>query len=76
MKNNDKYSIQSLRDMKTLEELSKPSPKIIQIQIMQEDEIGQALIVGLGDDGVTYIQDGNFEWEVYIRSLESSENKQ
>jgi len=38
--------------------------KIIQFQAMPNDEYYQGITIGLGDDGVMYVNNGQ-EWDVY-----------
>ena len=51
------------------------SVKIIQFQATPNDEYYQGITLGLGDDGVMYVNNGQ-EWEVYhalVFKLESKE---
>ena len=40
--------------------------KIIQMMPMPNNEYWQGVVLGLGDDGVVYIDSGHRSWEVYI----------
>lgn len=42
----------------------KKRVKIIQFQAMPDDEYYQGITIGLGDDGVMYVNNGQ-EWDVY-----------
>lgn len=47
----------------------KPDVRIVQIFPMENNECWQGRVLGLGDDGVVYIDDhsdGNSGWRVYI----------
>ena len=46
--------------------LSNCKVKIIQIMCAPEDCKYQGAFLGLGDDGVVYVANGNGEWEVYL----------
>ena len=48
--------------------------KIIQIMCATEDCKYQGAFLGLGDDGVVYVANGDGKWEVY-QSLEFKETK-
>jgi len=58
--------------------MSGSKVKIIQFMAMDNNETWQGHILGLGDDGVLYIDDGkNASWEVYIPlKFKSKESKQ
>ena len=42
--------------------------KIIQIQAMPNDEYYQGILLGLGNDGVTYVYDKG-EWSIYVVAI-------
>jgi len=48
--------------------------KIIQIQAMLNDEYWQGVILGLGNDGVTYQYDGS-GWSVYAPAIDMSHSE-
>ena len=52
------------------------SPKIIQILIAPNDAIWQGILLGLGDDGITYQVGTGTKWEPMIPDLNYRENSQ
>jgi len=53
---------------------SSCSPKIIQILIAPNDSTWQGILLGLGDDGITYQVGTGTKWEPMIRHLGFKEN--
>jgi len=51
------------------------SLKIVQILVAPEDCKYQGSFLGLGDNGVVYVANGNNEWEVYFPLVFKLENK-
>ena len=50
------------------------SPKIIQILIAPNDSTWQGILLGLGDDGITYQVGTGAKWEPMIPPINSLEN--
>jgi len=51
------------------------SPKIIQILIAPNDATWQGILLGLGDDGVTYQVGTGTKWEPMIPTINSKDHK-
>ena len=53
-----------------LKQTTKPSDvKIVQLLLTPDNHVWQGILLGLGNDGVTYALNYNNTWEPFIKSL-------